>query len=93
MSFEQHNSSLDSPVAAMADPRKCVADRDSNLPKTGCFFVARRVRFWVNCYFHKRLGHNPSRPAQVVIVTGSYTLHLAVRLLSIYVYIFMGPLS
>ena len=40
MSFEQPTSSLHSPAVAMADPRTYVADRDSNLPKTGCFFVA-----------------------------------------------------
>ena len=37
---EQPTSSLHSPAAAIADPRTYVADRDSNLPKTGRFFVA-----------------------------------------------------
>ena len=40
MSFEQPTSSLHSLTAAMADPRTHIADRDSNLPKTGRFFVA-----------------------------------------------------
>ena len=31
---------LHSPVVAMADPRKYVADRDRNLPKTSHFVVA-----------------------------------------------------
>ena len=45
MNFEQHNSSLHSLVAAMADPCKYGVDRDSNLPKRPCsrFFCSSIV--------------------------------------------------
>ena len=39
-SFEQPTSSLHSTAANMADSWTYIADRDSNLPKTGHFFVA-----------------------------------------------------
>ena len=40
VSLEQHRPSLHSPVAAMAKPRKDVAGRDSDLPKTRQFFYS-----------------------------------------------------
>ena len=73
VSFEQPTSSLHSPVAAMADPRTYVADRDSNLPKTGHFFVASPVALscMVNCYFRDRLARDPSHPDQIAILLPS----------------------
>ena len=40
MNFKNYHPSLHSPVAAMADPSKYVADKDINLPKTSCLSVA-----------------------------------------------------
>ena len=35
-----HSPSLHSPVVAMAEPCKYVADRHINLPETSCFVIA-----------------------------------------------------
>ena len=50
VSFKQHSPSLHSPIAAMADPCKYVANRasDTNLPKNSRFFVASPAGF--SCY-------------------------------------------
>ena len=85
VSFEQLTSSLHSPTAAMADPWTYVADRDSNLPKTGCFFVAYpawSIVILVTSWLATRLALPKSRDSYTSVSTRPlyFTLGRAITL-------------